>query len=511
LTRDQYKPPNPFLVRKAPWGVQLGKHFWDYSRNQYSLGLRPEWLGWYLPYVLGLVGAVFQARRDRKGFAFLGASYLIMTLGLVFYLNFATDEVRPRDYFFAGAYQFFGVWIGLGAGALIMLLRQGEKTAAAGARLTVGAGIVAVLLPVMTARHFWYEHDRHHFEVARDFARNMLVPLKPNAILFTNGDNDTFPLWYLQEVEHVRKDVRVACLSLLNTHWYIKQLRDFAPKVDFGWSDEEIDNLESYIDGRTQEPVWINDMAVARAVQREYGKRPIYVAVTVPDLKGMEDRLVMQGLVFELLDPLPGATDRVDADLTLHNLREVYHYGGILKANGTFDRSVYKDLSTTHLIQNYAAAYLRAAEEKLAKGDEAAAMDAAAAAREISPDARPIRYAVGVLLMRGRRFAEAESFFQDVLGQGGADSRLYLLLARSEEAQGKLSQAEENYRKALETDRSDFEALRDLFSFLWESRGRRADALEVLRGWVRDHPEDQRVAAALEQYADSLRIGGGPR
>ncbi len=565
LTRDQYKPPNPFLVRKAPWSVQLTKHFWDYARDQYALGLRPMWLGWYLPYLLGVVGAIGNFRREKKSFALMAVNLIVMTLGLVFYLNFQADEVRERDYFFVSAYHFFAVWIGLGAAFTLDWVRQGlgDRPAAepagagtaasaavssgtAGMATTaavssgtagtataavassvpaeaaparrpsrvgpgfpafVGVGLVLVFLPFMTMKHYWFQRDEHGLYIARDFAYNMLTPLKPNAILFTNGDNDTFPLWYMQEVEHWRKDVTVANLSLLNTDWYIRQLRDYpSSHVDIGWTDAQIESLEPYLDPKTNEPVYVKDMAVRQIVSREYGKRPIYVAVTVPELMGMESRLVMKGLVFELEDSLKGAQseERIDPDQTLYNLEHVYKYRGLLRPDGTYDNSVYKDDNASRLVQNYSAAYLRAAEEKADQGDEKTSMAAINAAAQIAPNSRAVRYSVGILLLRTGRDAEAEQYFQKLIDQGWGEPRLWRMLGRAQESQKKVQAAEQSYRRAVESDPEDFEAMRDLFSYIWQVVGDRKAAVDVLQQWANRHPDDKRVQEAIKQYSDSI-------
>jgi tetratricopeptide (TPR) repeat protein len=531
LTRDQYKPANPFLERQAPWGVQLTKHFWDYARDQYALGLRLQWLGWLLPYALGLWGAWGQLRRDRRGFVLLGVSYLIMSLGLVFYLNFKTEEVRPRDYFFVASFQYFALWIGLGSGWLVGWLgrsaeggvaarepgaseRAAAGTAAApsggGARwLTWGGGALLCLLPFSTCRHYWFEHDRTEFYVARDFAYNMLTPLKPNAILFTNGDNDTFPLWYLQQVEGIRRDVQVANLSLLNTGWYIKQLRDENPKVDFGWSDAEIARLRPYLDPRTRRPMYLNTISVHRTAEREYRRRPIYLAVTVPDQMGLEDRLEMQGLAFELVEPMPGARERIDADLTLRLNRETFLFRGLLRPDGTTDEGQHMDENARRLLQNYSAGLIRAAEDKVDRGDTAAAEGAIAMAGNLTPWSRPIRYSIGVLLLRMQRFVEAQELFEKLIASGPVDSRLYRLYGRVLEGQDRPAEAEQAYRRALELEPESFDVLMDLASYLWQVARRPEAAIEALRAWDQRHPGDRRVRQAIREIEDATARAGG--
>jgi len=505
LTRDQYKPPNPFEVRKAPLAVQLTKHFWDYTKDQYHLGLRPSWLGSALPYLLGLGGLLWHAWRDHRGFALLGVNYLLMTLGLVFYLNFQTDEVRPRDYFFVASFQFYTVWIGLGVAALVRLLWEGLRQPA----LVRVGGVALAALPLLTCRFYWHEHDRTDFYVARDFAYNMLIGLKPDAIIFTNGDNDTFPLWYLQEVEKIRRDVRVANLSLLNTDWYIRQLRDQAPKVDIGWSDAEISRLRPYWDTKADKGVYVKDLAVHHIVGRESGKRPLYVATTVPDLMGLESRLVMKGVVFEVQEAIAGREERIDADATLHALNEVYLYRGLLLPDGRPDDSVYKDENARRLVQNYSAALLQAAEAKLEEKDKEAALAAIEKAQAVSPGSRAIRYSTGLLLLRAGEYEEAERRLNEVLAEIPDDPRIFRLLGRAQEAGGRLDEAEATYRRMVAADPGDFEYFGDFFSFLWQVREKRSEAVDLLRGWAERHPDEPALARTLQAYEDSLAFYSG--
>ena len=533
LTRDQYKPANPFVERQAPWSVQLTKHFWDYAKDQYALGLRPAWVGWYLPYVVGLLGVWSQWVRDRKGLALVGVSWLIMSLGLVFYLNFKTEEVRPRDYFFVASFQFFAIWIGLGAAWLVSWMGRAVEPAEAGVAgagasdpgasvsgspggspgaprwIPVAAGVLLCALPWLTVRQGWFEHDRTEFWVARDFAHNMLAPLKPNAILLTNGDNDTFPLWYLQTVEGVRRDVTVANLSLLNTDWYIRQLRDHEPKVDLGWTDAEVARLRPYLDSRTNRPMYLKDIAVQRIVEREYGRRPIYIATTVPDLMGYEDRVVMLGVVFELQDRVPGSRERIDAAATLHSTLDVFRYRALLRDDGTHDPSVFKDPSTRRLVQNYSAALIRAAEEISTDGDAEMAHRAIRRAVELTPWSRPIQYSAGVLLLRLGKFEEAEQLARDWLRQGWTDSRAWRILGRVHELRDNLAEAEAAYRRALAAEPDDFDTVRDVVSFYWQVADRPEAAADLLRDWNQRHPGDRRVTGALRELESMLGTTGG--
>src|SRR5262249_6074394 len=152
-------------------------------------------------------------------------------------------EVRDRDYFFTSFYHAYAIWIGMGAA---MALRWvSESFASPRARRAAGIATAALLLvmPVLLLARLWFKHDRSRNYIAHDYAYNMLVPLGPHAFVFTNGDNDTFPLWYLQQVEDIRKDVRVVNLSLLQTDWYIRQLRDDPPRLPIVLDDHQVDVL----------------------------------------------------------------------------------------------------------------------------------------------------------------------------------------------------------------------------------------------------------------------------
>jgi hypothetical protein len=214
-------------------------------------------------------------------------------------------EPRERDYIFVGAYTCFGIWIGIGAAGLITWVRQKV-------RFPIFAHACALLAFTIPAGIFIYNypsHDRTGDQVPRNLAYNLLQTCDKDSILFTNGDNDTYPLWYLQHVEGVRTDVRVVCLSLLQTPWYVKQLRDRAPRVPLNLSDTYLDQnftawpwqnsrditlpkitvsasdipTKEYISGTERIPViepftW----AIWRIIQQNNWQRPIYFSATVP-------------------------------------------------------------------------------------------------------------------------------------------------------------------------------------------------------------------------------------
>ncbi len=325
-----------------------------------------------VPILLGIVGAVSHFRRDWKRFASVFAMFLLMGLGLVLYLNMPDPEPREREYIFVGAYTFFALWIGGGAAALIVAVARGHAAVSAAAL----AAVVCLIVPIGLLQSNYFERDRDGDLVARDYARNILSSCEPDAILFTNGDNDTYPLWFLQYVEGFRRDVRVVNLSLLKTPWYVKQLRDLDPMLPIPMTDATIDQqviarpwrtrfdipladstiivkaediplTEFPVGGRRMDVLESHTFMIWYLVDRNNWQRPLYFAVTVPErnMGGLRSNLSMEGMVYRLVrQRAPG---QFDAGLTSRHLLENYRYTGIA------DATVYKDPVARRLISNY--------------------------------------------------------------------------------------------------------------------------------------------------------------
>ena len=203
----------------APWigiGDALSDKYPDYikenkAHNNYLM----------LPLILGVIGLLFQAKVDPKSFYVNLMLFLMMGVVLVLYLNSPPVEPRERDYIYVGSFYAFAIWIGMGVLAIGNVIARANKNLAV-------AGIIATLitLPIagLMASQNWNDHNRKGRYFSVDSARNFLASCAPNAILFTGGDNDTFPLWYVQEVEGFRTDVRVIVLSYFDTDWYVEQM-----------------------------------------------------------------------------------------------------------------------------------------------------------------------------------------------------------------------------------------------------------------------------------------------
>lgn len=182
-----------------------------------------------LPFLLGVIGLIFQFMRDNKRAWTVLLMFLFMGVLINVFLNPTPQQPRERDYAYVGSFYAYSIWVGLGVLGIYELLRK--RTGQQGA--AIGATVLGVVMsPVLLAKENWDDHDRSHRFTSSDFAKNYLDSCAPNAILFTNGDNDTFPLWYVQEVEGYRTDVRVVNLSLLNTDWYVDQMKRKAYESD---------------------------------------------------------------------------------------------------------------------------------------------------------------------------------------------------------------------------------------------------------------------------------------
>lgn len=237
-----------------------------------------------LPLILALIGIYFHFTVDPKDGFVVFLLFFFTGLAIVIYLNQYPHQPRERDYAYAASFYAFSIWIGLAVYAIYEALKNKINA-------TTSAGIATVVCllgaPVLLARDGWDDHDRSGRTVARDLAHNYLNSCKPNAILFTNGDNDTFPLWYAQDVEGIRTDVRVVNLSLLSTDWYIDQMQrrayESAP-VPISFTKDQV----------------------------RQGTRD-YVPIAEKGLKGYTD--LKQIMAFVLSDK-PGAKEKIYGDLT---------------------------------------------------------------------------------------------------------------------------------------------------------------------------------------------------
>ena len=203
-----------------------------------------------LPLILGIIGLFWQAWRGQKGiqqFWVVFFLFFMTGIAIVLYLNQTPGQPRERDYAYAGSFYAFAIWIGMGVAGIVHLLRNYMKEVPAAALTSA----VCLLVPIQMASQTWDDHDRSGRYVARDFGQNYLMSLQEsgNPIIYTNGDNDTFPLWYNQETEGFRTDARTCNLSYLQTDWYIDQMKRPAydsPALPITWDRTE------YVEGQNE-------------------------------------------------------------------------------------------------------------------------------------------------------------------------------------------------------------------------------------------------------------------
>ncbi|MFM6954441.1 MAG: DUF2723 domain-containing protein [Sphingobacteriaceae bacterium] len=182
-----------------------------------------------LPFILGLIGLFWHFKRKEKDAGIVALLFFFTGMAIVLYLNQTPLQPRERDYAYTGSFYAFAIWIGLGVAAIAEFLSK-RLNAQNGAILATLVGLC--MAPALMAKEGWNDHDRSSKYTPRDFAADYLESCAPNAILFTYGDNDTYPIWYAQEVENIRPDVRVINLSLLGTDWYLRQLKDKVNQAD---------------------------------------------------------------------------------------------------------------------------------------------------------------------------------------------------------------------------------------------------------------------------------------
>jgi hypothetical protein len=443
LNRVQYGKPS-LLERQASFSAQLA-NFWQYFSWQFARDWGPfAGVATALFTGIGLVGLWSLWRKDRRA-GLAAASLLgVLSVALVFYMNFKYGfsqypdqpdlprEVRERDYFFMGSFSAYGVFVALGLGALIQSVADLLRSRV-GARGWVAATPILALafIPMFGNR---ITASRAGERMARDFAVDILQSVEPYGILITAGDNDTFPLWYAQEVEGVRRDVTLANLSLMNTRWHLRQLRRrqtpvFEPSRAaelwrmgepgpqpttpvFSLDLAELDSLPEVmqvpekgggikVDGISivfgQEYLLLQDLATIFLIRDNAGKRPLFFSWSdggYPDQTlGLSAYLVSQGLVRKLMPQPVEPSDSIvlsqglgylDLPRTRSLLWKTYHWQTAARQRPRG----WVDLPSSSILQLYSIVYGGAADALRKAGDSVEAARADSIARAVSQNIR---------------------------------------------------------------------------------------------------------------------------
>ena len=354
IRRKQYEPMR-FFPRRTPFSNQL-RILWGYYRIQFPV--LPRTLISFAslpPFALAVWGAISHARKDRRTFWMMAMAFALASVALLFYMNISDHEVRTREYFWVPSYLGLALWMGIGCGSIV----EWARTIGRLYKRTIACALVVFsLLPLALQYHC---QDRSDNYVAYYYGWNMINFLEPNSILITNGDNDTFPLWYLQEVEGIRKDVEIVNLSLIQINWYIEQLKDRGIPMSFTY--DEIERMHPYWvrDPETGDHklITLKDIALHDIIRQVGQSRPIYFAVTVDDFLGYYDNLELQGMVFKLVPSV--GQHQINAQVTYENVFENYRYDSLIDKDDGWRvmYEIYKSATTARLVTNYAAGFSR--------------------------------------------------------------------------------------------------------------------------------------------------------
>ena len=374
------------------------------------------WRGFFgIPFFLGLFGLYYHLRKDWKMATVFLMTFILMGYLITYYQNQQEPQPRDREYFYCGAYFVFALWIGLGIRGLLDLVK--EKLAQPSLVKPAFAGVLilaTVFMPLRMLQVNYFTHDRSKNWVPWDFAYNVLQTCEKDAILFTQGDNDTFPLWYIQDVEGVRRDVRIVNLSLVNTPWYILLMKNSSAypelkPVPMNMRDADIENIQpiAWEPKNVQIPVSkeaidmyreqkgvildtsvtnrgeitfflkntlqfgqtkalrVQDIAVYDIVMANDWKRPIYFASTCsPDAKiGLDDYMWFKGLAWKL-EPMKSSQVNYGMDPALLEANLFNEPAGFSKTPQSgykfrelANPKVFFDENTARIITNYRAAF----------------------------------------------------------------------------------------------------------------------------------------------------------
>ncbi len=406
------------------WKYQIDEMFlryllWQFvGREGYDQGDQEDFSKFFaIPFILGLLGVFYHFKKDwRLALVFL-IMFLLMGVVTALYQNQQDPQPRERDYFYVGAFMVFAIWIGFGVVAIIDQIREWSKSAKPNMAVAALVIVIAMIAaPVNMARENYYYLDRSDNYFPYNYAYNILQSAEKDAIIFTNGDNDTFPIWCIQAVYGIRQDVRVVNLSLGQTPWYILQLKNSRPygslPVPMTFTDEQINRLSpvqwpenkvmaldvpktAYPDsmqnaeglpeqiqfvmpptirqrsGNQQiTAVKTNDLLVYDIIRANNWERPVYFSLTVTDDNyiGLNEYLVTEGMLQRLV-PYK-ATDAMGFAINENVMRASLfdapehpypdpHYGFILK--GLDDKDIFYNQDANRMIQTYRSIFLRLA------------------------------------------------------------------------------------------------------------------------------------------------------
>jgi len=513
-----------------------GKYFfWQYGHEW--------WTSLFL--LIGIYGAVEHARHERKSFFFWLTVFLLTGLILNTYMNFklgysqfldkypdiGMHEVRERDYFFIVSFAFFGVWSGLGLAAFLNRLRVAFAVDSGEAKIdmTTFRFLALVLVLGLVPLYSNYKKvDRSGNYIPPNYARNVMNSMEPNGILFTNGDNDTFPLWYIQEVEGVRKDCRVVNLSLLNTKWYIKQMRDMEPRVPISFNDETIDKMQPFILNRKQKfefgeleliipdssVVYVKDMVILDILRTNNWRKPVYFTTTTPTHNRfyLDPYLVQHGAVYKVnprraeilaekdslnLVKISGSGIYFDIKNTRRLLYEVYKYDSF------FEETENRDDTDRRLVQHFAFPFSVLGQIHLQRNQLPEAIEANLMARQFMQRRHQFNLVLANLFTRNRQYVQAYAFMDSLVQfTGDSSPHLFLQMAQMAIDNGDTQAAQRFMKMCIEYFPHYKDAYANLF-MLHDTGGNKDLAIQVVESYLKLFPDDKVVTDELNRYRET--------
>jgi len=483
-----------------------------------------------LPFLFGLLGLYFNFKKDWKLASIFFILFIFMGYLTAFYQNQQQPQPRERDYFYVGAYMIFSLWIALGFRGIIDLIIEKFSDLSKQKILVFGLLLFGfVALPVNMLRANYFMNDRSNNWVPWDYSYNLLQTCAPNAVLFTNGDNDTFPLWYLQDVEGVRRDVKIVCLSLVNTPWYIKELKNNDPyhvgTIDLKLSDAQIDQItpvqweprditlpvpkgintnrmfiqdssiikqgsltfrmNNTLTVGNVKAIRVQDIAVLRIIQDNNWKRPIYFATTCSqDARiGLDQYLKIEGMAFRLVPEQANQNTEFINEPALE--KEVMHenhsfskdFKRGFKFRGLNNPNIFFDDNHQRMLQNYRTAFLRLALYYKSTHENSKAIAVL--------DTMSAKIPRDLIRMDFRLYNEI----------GG----LYFDLGEKQKYKKISSEVEKEARQALKDNPSDLSPYRTLLD-IYENEGNNKQLLNIWREIQAMYPGDPEVKANVERY-----------
>ncbi|MEO0137895.1 MAG: DUF2723 domain-containing protein [candidate division WOR-3 bacterium] len=558
LHRRQYGPQY-LLPRKTQekTGYSLIEgYFWQMALfiRYLSWQIAPESLNRFLRailltifYFMGIWGMVELFKRERKLFIFMMLIFFMLTFAMVGYLNLRFSpsdanpkhqerEVRERDYFFHTSDVYFGLLIGLGFYAFVEWLKKETKNNRY-AQTGAYAGIIVFgIIPFFTNLPL---NNRYGNFIPKDYGINMLTSCDKNAIVFTNGDNDTFPLWFAQEVLGYRRDVIVANLSLINTDWYIRHLKYWGAPITF--SEHTINRLTPQMtpDRRI---IYVKDIMIrhiiatnagielkdrdyfipldefARKYMKSYKeKRPIYFASTVSpeNYKGLDPYLRLEGLVYRVTSDSMDMTYNVDIEKTQDYFFRRFRYTGLFKPEhypflaqildnfterkkqGEFpDYYVARDENTDRLYTNYAAGLFGLGLALQAKGDVTGTINAWRFAMIFEPAQRfPFAYNLGLLYAQIGMLDSADAMFAQVKTNDPANLMRLGMVYRS---LGRYEKALEYFQSVVTAQPRNAQGYMALLATYLDMHDT-TSAKKVIRQWLMINPTDTSALNMLKE------------